>query len=910
MADTTVYLVESPLLGSRLIHCPEAGVIHITSNTTGARHLTGLVDKDYPTAKESVAVTGPGEICRSGNASVNLTEEGQLVFVSDADPVIRETGVERGSTVINGAKYPSIQVYWASARDDAVYGLGQYQDGVLNARGTVREGHQKNLENCVPLWLSSQGFGILWDHPAPVTLEAEKDGPGVALKSLTADTVDYYFLAGPTLDAVIDRYRALTGDAPMPPRWAFGYHQSKERYRSPDEIRAVAKWFRETGFPLDLIIQDWQYWGDHGWNACRFDPDYYPDARQMIKDLHARDIRYIVSVWPSFNEGPKGSAVYKELDAAGLLAPHKGWLEMQYYDAFSDKAREIVWRHAKNLWDHDIDGWWLDASEPELGGGGPAGQHQTVEHLDRFGPCAEGAFVANANPYPLYANKAFVDGQLSTGSDKRVFILTRSAYSGLQRYGAFVWSGDIRCSWDTLRKQVPCGLGFVLSGISYWNSDIGGFACAYPDGCDNPDFRELNARWFQFGAFCAQFRMHGTSTPREPYRFGEPGEETYDTLIKFARLRYRLLPYIYSQAWRVTRERYTLMRPLVMDYSDDPKTRDLGDQYSFGPSLMVAPVLDPAPTDRGDIIPSAALIDTDGEPGALTATYFQGRHFNEERVIRRDARIEFNWSKTPRVGMGADPALDPVEGMEMNNFSVRWEGSLVPERTTDYRFTVRSDDGFRLWIGDELVGQDWSTRGLVSMTYTVPLRKGEATPIKMEYYHETGTAIAELYWSDRPPAKVKALATREVYLPAGRAWYDFWTGDKLDGGQTLSREVPLTDMPVFVPAGSILPLGPEMQHSGEKPADPLDIRVYAGQDAEFTLYEDAGDGFAYRDGECAIIPFTWDEAAQTLHIGTRRGEFDGMLKERRIMVTLYRDGEIRELTPVIYSGDALTIAAN
>ena len=894
--------VKQPDGSTLTVQLPAPGIIHVRATpAAGVVPVRFSAVTAAPQTPKGIKKTGDadkGWELTDGTVTVQAKPAGdggwRLNFLDAAgNPMVQETG--RGFTreTVGGAEFTGTAMQWESGSNDALYGLGQYQDGLLDIRGAIRKCHQKNLEDGVPLWVSSAGWGILWDNPAPFEFSAAKDGRGMDLKAPAAGEINYYVLAGPTLGQVIGRYRLLTGTAPLPPKWAFGYHQSKERYRSPNEVLEVARRFRESKFPIDLIIQDWQYWGQHGWNACRFDEERYPYATGLIAQLHASNLRYIVSVWPSFTEGPKSSEVYRELDRAGLLSPYTGfWQGMRYYDVFSPRARDIVWKHANaGLFSTGVDGWWLDATEPELGGSGPGGGHQTVEELNRFGTTSAGPFPTVANAYPLLASQTFHDGQRVVDPAKRVFILTRSAYAGSQRYGAFAWTGDTRCTWDSFRRQIPACLGMSLSGIPYVNTDIGGFACGYPGGCDNPEFRELVVRWFQFGAFCPEFRMHGTSTPREPWRFGKPGETTYDTLLAFAKFRYRMLPYIYSTAWQVTRHSGTMMRALPMDFPEDPACRQIPDQFLFGPSILAVPVLQPVASPAGEIIPATALLGRDGKPGGLDATYFQGTNFETQKLERRDAEIRFNWAKQPRSGMGADPALDPIPELgDMDHFSARWEGSILPAESGEHVFTASGDDGFRLWIDGKLICQDWNARPLSTASGNVTLTAGKAVPVKLDYFQDKNDAIIELRWKTPAAAQAGATAKRTLCLPAGTTWTDFWTGEKLGGGQQLVRAVPLSQMPLFLRAGTILPLGPEMTWCNEKPADPLEIRLCPGADGQFEIYEDSGDGYGYEKGEHAIIPISWTDKTRTLTFGARQGSFPGMLKQRTIRIAIVRPG--------------------
>jgi alpha-D-xyloside xylohydrolase len=439
----------------------------------------------------------------------------------------------------------------------------------------------------------------------------------------------------------------------------------------------------------------------------------------------------MISVWPSFGEK---TAIYRELKDKGMLFDFTTWPPeggVRVYDAFNPHARDIYWKYMnKNIFSQGMDAWWLDATEPEQGD--RKGKTDSVKTYF-------GSFKQFRNAFPLMTNKGVYENQRKASSDKRVFILTRSAFAGQQRYASAVWSGDIDGNWETFRKQIPGGLNFCMSGMPYWTTDIGGFFVRnelYPGGVADPAYQELYVRWFQFGTFCPLFRSHGTSTPREIFNFGSKGYWAYDVQEKFINLRYRLLPYIYSLGWRVTSDGYTVMRGLPMDFVNDPKVFNVDNQYMFGPSIMVCPV--------------------------TKAMYTQKTENN---------------NGTGKAG-----------------------------------------------------------------------------------FSDTGQQV--------------------VYLPKSNGWFDFWTGERKEGGIDFSRQVPIDIMPIYIKAGSILPMGPFMQYATEKPADPLELRIYTGADAEFMLYEDENDNYNYEKGAYSIIPLKWDEKKQALTIGDRLGNFTGMPKER------------------------------
>ncbi|HZT22313.1 MAG TPA: TIM-barrel domain-containing protein, partial [Verrucomicrobiae bacterium] len=457
----------------------------------------------------------------------------------------------------DGAKVPPVPgsagvcQSFVLAPDEAIYGLGQHQAGVWNYRGTTVHLQQRNMEVALPVLVSSKGYGVLWDNPAITDVDVGKTDPGVlSWTSEAGNEVDYYFMRGPTADGVVQDYRALTGAAPMMARWVWGFWQCKEHYASQEELTNVVARYRQMHVPLDGIIQDWQYWPKRAWGSHQFDRTRYPHPAEMIRDLHAMHAHVMISVWAKFD---MGTSNYNELERAGALYPQAlpgfKWFDPletnKYYDPFNPVGRKIYWRQMRDeLFKLGIDAWWLDASEPELSiHWGEFRNYQTA-----LGP---GSNVFNA--YPLLHTTAVYQGQRATTSAKRVCILTRSAWAGQQRNAAITWSGDIHGNWDVFAKQIPAGLNFSISGIPYWNTDIGGFFGAK---LNNPQYQELFTRWFQFGAFCPMFRVHGTDAPKEIWRWDEP---TQKILEKFIDLRYRLLPYIYSVSWQVTSDGGTMM---------------------------------------------------------------------------------------------------------------------------------------------------------------------------------------------------------------------------------------------------------------------------------------------------------------------------------------------------------------
>ncbi len=646
-----------------------------------------------------------------------------------------------------GVKTYSVSQSFVLDKDEAIYGLGMQQQGKMVQRNLKLRMIQGNTDDYIPFFVSAKGYGMFWDNYSPTVF---KDSPeNTFFKSDVGDCIDYYFMVGNDADGVIACMRDLTGQVPMFPLWTFGYFQSKERYKSQDETVGVVKKYRELDVPLDGIIQDWQYWGNNYlWNAMEFlNPEFY-DPQQMVDDVHNLNAHMIISIWNSFGPHTKQ---YKELDQIGALMDFITWPAsgsekwpprldypsgVKVYDPYNPQARDIYWKYLnKGIFSLGMDGWWMDSSEPD---------HMYFKPSDFDNQTWLGSFRKVRNAFPLMTVGGLYDHQRSVTSDKRVFILTRSAFAGQQRCGANTWSGDVVASWDALKNQISAGLNFSLCGIPYWNSDIGGFFLwNFPKKLDDANYRELYARWMQFGAFCPMMRSHGTDAPREIYQFGQKGDRIYDAIEKAIRLRYRLLPYIYATSWDVTSNQSTMTRALVMDFAGDVQALDINNQYMFGKSLMVCPVTKP---------------------------------------------------------MYSKISVDNADTTNVEDFS-----------------TIKDTD---------------------------------------------------------------------VYLPKGTDWIDFWTSERYNGGQTLKKEVPIDIIPLYVKAGSIFPIGPEVQYATEKNWNNLEIRVYPGADGEFTLYEDENDNYNYEKGSYSTITFRWDDEKKALTIGDREGSFPGMLDQRVFRVVI------------------------
>lgn len=619
-------------------------------------------------------------------------------------------------------------------KDEAIYGLGQQQVDDLNQRNHKHFMRQRALYASVPIIQSTKGYGMFWDNYSPTTYT---DNPQeMSFDSEVGECMDYYFMYGGNADGVIAQIRDLTGQAPMYPLWTFGFWQSRERYKSQQETMEVVDKYRELGIPLDGIIQDWQYWGPNSnWNSMNFDNPEFPDPQKMIDHVKKKNAKIMISIWASF--GPDTNP-YKDLEKINALFNFKTWPAdggVKVYDAYNEKARDIYWKHLnKGLFSKGIDAWWTDSTEPD---------HLDVQERDFDIPTAMGTYRSVVNAFPLMSNKGVYEHQRAVTSDKRVYLLTRCAFAGQQRYAANTWSGDVMCNWETFRKQIPTGLNFSLSGIPYWNTDIGGFFnWPYHGGAENKAYHELYTRWFQYGTFLPMQRSHGSGVKKEIYNLGKKGDWVYDSEEKYINLRYALLPYLYSTGWQVTDNAGSFLRALFMDFNEDKKVHTISNQYMFGKAFLVTPV-----------------------------------------------------TRNMYVFSDKEQWKDPYE--------------------------------------------DFSKTG-----------------------------------------------TQDVYLPKGTKWFDFWTGEVLNGGQMVTKEVPIDIIPLYVRAGSIVPFGPKVQYSTEKKWNNLEIRIYPGADGEFVLYEDENDNYNYEKGVYSTIKFTWDDANRTLNIADREGTFPGMLKSRKFNIVV------------------------
>jgi alpha-D-xyloside xylohydrolase len=668
-----------------------------------------------------------GKTLEPVDVAISVFDEATISEDSEnADGVHMRAGNVR-KVVVRQAYHTKLEFEWAEG--EALYGLGSHEEGMLNLRGQSQYLYQQNMKVAIPVLLSTRGYGILLDSYSLMTFHDDESGS--YLWTDVDDEMDYYFIYGPEFDQIVRQLRFLTGSATMLPKWAFGYVQSKERYISQSELIEIVREYRTRSLPLDCIVQDWQYWTSDFWGQKSLDPERYPNPQQMMNDLHALHTRLMISICPQTRHGGSN---WREMHDQGFLLG-----DQATYDAFNPAARACYWKQANDgLFSHGMDAWWCDGTEP-FGNDWHGAIKLAPEAQMRINTKEAKLYLDPEviNVYSLLHSKGIYDGQRSVTRSKRVVNLTRSAYPGQQRYSTIIWSGDIAANWETLCRQIPAGLNFCVTGLPYWTLDIGAFFvkkkpelwfwCGdYNQGVEDLGYRELYTRWFQYGAFLPMFRAHGTDTPREIWRFGNPGEIVYDTLVKYLRLRYRLLPYIYSLAGLVTHQDYTMLRILPFDFRHDPNTYDIDNEYMFGSAFLVCPVTKPM--------------------------YYVANS-------------------------------TPLEGVE-----------------------------------------------------------------KM----------------------------RPVYLPSGSDWYNFWTGKRYTGGQTISADAPLETIPLYVRSGSIVPIGPEIQFTGDQLGAPIELWVYPGQDGAFTLYEDEGDNYNYEQGNFVTIHIAWNDSIRQLTLGNRQGSYPGM----------------------------------
>ena len=818
--------------------------------------------------------------------------------------------------IAGGPSYSLAQTFTLTP-DESLYGLGQYNEPYMDYRGRDVLMVQTNIGTVVPFMVSTRRWGLLWDVYSKMSFSDRPEGATFRAESAPAGA-DYYVVAGADMDGVIAGYRRLTGAAPMFPKAAFGLFMSKERYATQQQLLDVVRRFRADHFPLDVIVQDWQYWGgqangvwDGKWSGMVWDAERFPDPAAMTRELHDKlHTKLMVSIWPSIGND---TALAQELDAQGLRFKPLHWISKRarIYDAFSAEGRRIYFKHVKKgLLDVGVDALWMDGTEVEVGGAAhnPGEVEADIKSLGRN---AMGDFTRYLNPYSLVTTRGVYEGQRAAADlgGKRVFTLTRSAWAGQQRYAAMPWSGDTTASWATLRAQIAGGLNVSMAGLPYWTQDTGGFFVNFAEGEHNPAWRELYARWNQFGIFNPVYRIHGTSVEREPYLFKTLDPVVYGSLRRAAELRMQLLPYLYGLAWRSTQSGYTMMRGLAMDFPDQTALRKVDDTYMFGPAFLVQPItramfhaeLPPPAT-----VPPTQLRTPDGQ-GGLVLEYFEGTNFDKPASRTVDTVIDHQWPDPPLGSI--PPGLSSLQ-----KFSARWTGQLVAAESGEHEIGVEGDDGFRLWLDDQLVVDDWAVGGARFKGHRITLRAGQTLKLRIDFYQDGGNRVLRLAW--RTPSQQRELAQSQTrldqrqatLLPAGCDWHDFWTGRRHAGGGKVEREYAQDEFPLFVRAGSIVPLGPVVEHTGQQPDAPWEIRIYPGADSSFTLYVDDGETYRYERGERATTVLRWDDARRTLHIGARQGRYPGMVAQRELRVRLMAPpGQPEQTRSLRYRGHAMTL---
>jgi alpha-D-xyloside xylohydrolase len=691
-------------------------------------------------------------IDRQTNAVKYTDLKGNIILSEDG-----LNGKKMEAAIIAGIPVYTCTTQFDSPAGEGLYGLGCHPEDTLsiNYKGRNQDMVIKYMTGAIPVLLSTRGYGLLWDnYSASRFFGAEEGNTKFRYVSESGNMVDYYFIYGPSFDRIIASCRVATGAAPLFPKWSFGLFQSQDRYKSQEEVLSVKDKYRDNRIPVDCIVQDWFYWEPDVIGSHVMWPGRYPDPKAMVDELHKANIHAMISIWPVFSKGTK---TYDQMAHSGGLTDIL-WdnvmtnIKDSYYDAHSAQARELYWKQAYDslVGRYGWDAWWVDQCEPDNGNG---------LDLRRQSHFAIGRGIDYMNTYSLMHSTGLYKYWRRDIPEKRAFFLIRQAFAGQQRNAATLWSSDITCTWRAYKSQVPQGINACASGIPFWTSDIGGYHFHWqaPDW-STPENRELFTRWFQFGTFSPIFRIHGKG---ERALFSDNWDsQTKSILLNYDNLRYRLLPYIYSLAWKVTSEGYTIMRSLAFDFPDDAAIQSIPDQYMFGPSFLVNPVI--------------------------------------ERMY-----------------------------------------------------------------------------GL--------------------------------------PGGNKMKKTRRVYLPQESGWYDFWTGKLIKGGQTIDAPAPIEKIPLYVREGSIVPFGPYLQYATEKAADPLEIRIYKGTDAEFVLYEDENDNYNYEKGKYSIIEMKWDESEKSLIIGDRQGDFPGMLNNRTFRIVWVNESNGTGIEPakkaviVQYSGKEIKV---
>ena len=708
----------------------------------------------------------------------SLTEKEVLEYYVDGEPVIKYKHTANGEVAyIENAKHKYAgtayegKLVFSITEDEGIYGLGQHEAGIYNYNGKREYLFQANMKISIPFMLSSRNYGILIDTESAVIFDSQKGE--ITFTIDTANELSYYIITGENFEEIIKSLRSLTGRTPMLPRWAFGYVQSKERYESSEDILNTVLQFRKSGIPIDCIVQDWFTWKEGLWGDKHVDKERYPDLYSLVSRLHEEHAKLMVSIWPNMAEGGSNLREFKE---KGLLLPNT-----TTYDAYSEEARAIYWKQCEEEWfSAGVDAWWCDNAEPFSDVDWNEGEKRPEELRYKLIVDESKKFMdwTRLNSYGLLHSKGIYENWRKTRKESRVINLTRSSYISGQRYGTVSWSGDISAKWSVLKKQITEGIKFSMSGMPYWTLDIGAFFtvrdkwenrgcnCSsntnklwfwdgdYNDGVDDLGYRELYVRWLQYGAFLPMFRSHGTDTPREPWRFGKPGDIFYEAILKFIKLRYQLLPYIYGVAAAVHQNHATILRSLMFDFPEDENVKELSDSFMFGKAFLVCPVTEP----------------------------------------------------------------------------MYYEVNSVPLSNID--------------------------------------------------------------------------KTKDVYLPKGTWWFDFWSNTMHEGGQSLTCTATLDIIPLFVKAGSIIPVSEPLMYADERKGEISEIIIYSGNDGEFTLYNDEGDNYSYEKGNFSAINLSYKDNEKTITFEKAYGEFK---YQQNFTIKLIKSGEIPKTIEFVYTGKEETI---
>ena len=670
----------------------EGGSISFIDRKTGKTLLQDIRRTSEPVVQERI-------VYDDATARMEETANGK-VTVKD---------IIRRDTIGESTRYVS---HFSCPDTKALYGLGAHMEDYMNLVGKTLWLTQHNLKVMIPVLMSPQGYGLLFD--AGCAMKFSSDGKGFTMQMDAAKQIDYYFIKGDRMEDIVEGYRYLTGRVQLLPLYAFGYIQSKERYVSSDDLINTLREYRRRHVPVDMIVQDWNYWPE-GWGYMKMNRKYYPDPKALADSIHAMNARMMVSIWPN----PQYCPEERDFRERGYM------LEHSVYDVFNPEARRHYWKYANDeFFSNGFDAWWCDSSEPLDGdwnklpepiGGKPYGWHDHERRWQLNKDILSDALGAERSSlYSLYHSMGLYENQRATTGDKRVLNLTRSSFAGQQRYATVVWNGDTHASWESFRQQIPAGLNYMATGNPYWTVDVGSFFVKndgrrwfytgeFQNGVKDEAYREYFTRMFQWATFLPMLRSHGTDTPREIWRFGKEGTPYYDAILKMIKLRYTLLPYIYSMAAAQYFSGYTMARPLAFDYPDDDVVYDLKDEYLFG-DILVCPVV-------------------------------------------------------------------------------------------------------------------------------------------------------------RPLAEAKS---RKVYLPKGNRWYDFWTNEAYDGGQWIEVNVSIDRLPLYVKAGSIIPTSDVVEYSAAQADKPVTLNVYSGADTSFSLYQDAGDGYAFEQGDYSITRCEWNDKKQRM----------------------------------------------